>query len=65
MINLQSRAIRNNDDTLTRVLEQKRAVDEVPDTGSAAARASHNHKYAVIFETIIANHASDTRASKP
>ncbi|KIQ07467.1 MULTISPECIES: hypothetical protein [Pseudomonas] len=64
MIEFQTRVFRNNNDTLTRVLEEKRAVEEEIDTGSATARAIHNQKYAVIFDAIIAKHASDAGLSK-
>jgi hypothetical protein len=64
VIELHTRVNRNNNDTLTRVLEEKRAVEEEVDTGSATARAIYNHKYAVIFDAILAKHASDAGQSK-
>lgn len=64
MLDLQPRTLRNSDDTLARVLEQKRAVDEMLDKGSAAARDSHNRKYAAIFDAIIASHGDGAPSAK-
>lgn len=51
--------------SVLRVQEQKRAVEQVVDHGSAVARLNVGKKYAAIFDAMIAQHQADLAAAQP
>lgn len=56
MLISQTAVARVSGSTVIRMLEQKRAVEQIPDPGSAVARLNLAHKYADIFSDTIAAH---------
>lgn len=56
--------VRVSASTVTRMLEQKRAVEHLSVEGSAVARLNLAHKYADIFADMITSHQSPSPASQ-
>ncbi|MCS3467513.1 hypothetical protein M2401_001234 [Pseudomonas sp. JUb42] len=65
MLISQTPAARVTGATVTRMLEQKRAVDQIRDPGSAVARLNMVHKWADIFAATSTPTETDVSNLKP
>lgn len=65
MLISQTPAARVTGATVTRMLEQKRAVDQIRDPGSAVARLNMVHKWADIFAATNTPTETDVSNLKP